>query len=183
MKTQDRDHLVPTSEGMGVIVPRPLHGLMKLDAKDVAGPVVGSGGALLGVFLARRYGNKIVRSGALANRYPEVAGAVVGSLLSVPLYYWKRDPRVVAGGIVAAVVTSAAVFGARKIMEKTAVDAAALPAATPAAGLGMLTAARATRGLVAQRAVGALPGQVQAGAAIPQPVRMGMDHTVYGKVV
>lgn len=189
MKTNN-DHLVALSDadrGMGIIVPRQLSGLMRLDSKDIAGPVVGAGGALLGIFLARRYGNRLVKSGALANTYPEVGGAVVGSLLSIPLFYWKRDPKVVAAGIMAAVVTSAAIFGARKVFDKTTLEAATQLEAVdvgPAKGYGMLTASRAARGLVAQRAVGALPrARVAEGTMMPNVVRYGMDHTAYGKVI
>jgi len=188
MKNTNRDHLVALPEadrGLGVIVPRQLSGLMRLSSRDIAGPVVGAGGALLGIFLARRYGNRLVKSGALAQTYPEVGGAVVGSLLSIPLFYWSRDPKVVASGIVAAVVTSAAVFGARKVFMKTELEAAtALVAEDVTKGFGMLTASRAARGLVAQRAVGALPSaRVREGTALPSVVRMSMDHTAYGKVI
>ena len=88
----------------------PLKGLR---ANDFAGPAVGLTGTLLGTAVAKRWGHLI---GSWVVDYAPIPGAIIGSLLSLPLTAWRGGgSKAAQAGVVTALATGLGLLLAGKV--------------------------------------------------------------------
>lgn len=149
------------NQNLGLVVPEPLSGLADIQMDDFAWPMFGAGAAGLGSLLARRYGHQ------LSPRIPEfagLAGAAIGVLASIPLY-WAKGQSAMTQAAVSSVLVGLSIYALPKVEEMLFMAPAAAPT-------GLLTAAQ----------VGRLPTITDSGA-MPASVRHQADTGAYGPVV
>lgn len=152
-------------EKIGAYVANPLSGLTEsvMDPSVLVPILVGVGGTTAGYLAARRWGSKIHPR---LREWAALPGVVAGSLLSVPLAWWK-GPTEAASGIVTSVLTGAAIFGIQKISGTLG-------------GVGAYTAQRL--GAYTAQQVGQLP-KMREHAQMPASVqgRVKSSSRVYGR--
>lgn len=146
---------------MGLVVPEPLSGLAEIKMDDFAWPMFGAGAAGLGALIARRWGYQVHE---MIPEYAGLAGAAIGVLASIPLY-WAKGQSAMTQAAVSSVMVGLTIFGLPKIEEM-------LLSAPAAAPTGLLTAAP----------VGMVP-QVSDSGAMPAAIRHQADTGAYGPVV
>ncbi len=164
----DIDMIPRNGDDLGAYVVKPLSGLgaAVMDSSTVVPILVGGLGSAAGFLVARKYG---ARLSPYISDFAPVSGAVAGSLLSLPLAWWKGSGAA-ATGVVTSVVVSAAIFGLEKMGATMGAYTAKRIGAYTAKRIGAYTAER----------VGALPVQ---SAVLPGEVRSKMrtSSRVYGR--
>jgi len=165
---EDQIDMVPrTDDNLGAYVVNPLSGLgaAVLDTSTVVPILVGGIGSAAGFLVARKYGSRL---SPYVSDFAPIVGAGIGSLLSLPLAWWKGK-KAAATGVVTSVVTGAAIFGLEKLNLMGAYSARRISAYT-AKQIGAYTAQQ----------IGALPTQP---AIMPAEVRTKLRSSsrVYGR--
>lgn len=131
-----KDILVPANgTEMGVVVPQAIGAIADMKMEDMAGPVVGGLGTVLGTLAARKWGGSLHAS---IPEYAPIVGILGGILLSLPLYSWKGK-KAMLSGVYSSIVVGVAMWGAPVLANKLEISGLGELVASQLQGLNVLS--------------------------------------------